>query len=96
MKQPITTEAIQAILDYIDEGAPDLEVIKAELGEIVLRSTGEYFETPPKLPEGPPCREYRETFFLGLIETEESKRLTKEWRAHAMTIAHNEDKELDY
>jgi len=62
MKQPITTEAIQAILDYIDEGDPDLEVIKAELGEIVLRSTGNYF-------------------FLGLIETEESKRLTKEWRA---------------
>ena len=84
MKQPITTEAIQAILDYINEGDPDLEVIKAELGEIVLRSTGEYFKekvSPPQLPEGPPCREYRETFFLGLIETEESKRLTKEWRA---------------
>ena len=80
MKQQITTESIQAVIDYIDEGDPDLGVVKAELGEILLRSTGEYFEEPPKPPTPPPIRMFKETLFSGLIETEESKLLTKEWR----------------
>ena len=41
--EPITAEAIQSIIDYIEEGEPDLKVITGELGELILRSTGEYF-----------------------------------------------------
>lgn len=43
-REPITKEAVQSIIDYIDDGNPDLTVIKAELGELILRSTGEYFD----------------------------------------------------
>jgi len=41
--EPITKESIQSIIDYIDEGEPDLDVIKSELAELILRNTGEYF-----------------------------------------------------
>ncbi len=34
----------------------------------------------PKKPIPPPNRTLRETFFGGLVETEESKRRTKAWR----------------
>lgn len=40
----ITIASIQSIIDYIDEGEPDISVIKGELGEIILRSNGEYFK----------------------------------------------------
>jgi hypothetical protein len=94
MKQPITTEAIQAIIDYIDEGAPDMNVVRGELSELILRSRGEYWEKrltratsefkleeePPKPPVGPPCRQFNSGWFGAMIETEESKRATEEWR----------------
>lgn len=41
--EPITAEAVQSIIDYIEEGEPDLKVVTGELGELILRSTGEYF-----------------------------------------------------
>ena len=47
--------------------------------EIIYRNT-KCVATPPKPPVGPPCRTYKETLFSGLIETEESKRATNEWR----------------
>jgi len=34
---------------------------------------------PPKPPEGPPCRTFKDTFLCGMIETEESKERTREW-----------------
>lgn len=46
MSEPITPEQLQAIIDYIDEGEPDIQVIKAELGELILRHTGEYSNEP--------------------------------------------------
>ncbi len=42
-KEPITASKLQLLINYIDEGEPDIEVVKAELGELILRSTGEYF-----------------------------------------------------
>lgn len=38
----ITNGSVQAIIDYIEEGEPDINVVKAELGELILRSTREY------------------------------------------------------
>lgn len=35
---------------------------------------------PPLPPEPPPSRMFKEVLFFGLIETQESKQLTKEWR----------------
>lgn len=35
--------------------------------------------TIPEPPRPPPCRTYRDSFWGGSIETEESKRLTREW-----------------
>ena len=42
-KEPITPEALHGIIDYIDDGGHDIDVIKSELGELILRHTGEYF-----------------------------------------------------
>lgn len=33
---------IQAIIDYIEEGSPDIEVVKSELLEAILRERKEY------------------------------------------------------
>ena len=43
-KEPITIEAIQAVLDYMEDTDYSISVVKAELGELVLRATGEYWE----------------------------------------------------
>ena len=40
--EEITPERLQLIIDYIDEAYPDIEVVKAELGELILRATGMY------------------------------------------------------
>lgn len=37
------------------------------------------FPSPPEKPTPPPCRTYKETFWGGLVETEESKAATKAW-----------------
>lgn len=36
----------------------------------------------PEPPIGPPCRTMKESFWSGLIETEESKQRTKEWQEY--------------
>lgn len=36
--------------------------------------------TKPPIP--PPCRTMKETFFAGLIETEESKQKSKDWQEY--------------
>jgi hypothetical protein len=38
----ITPESIQSIIDYINEGDPNLNVIKGELGELIARHNGTY------------------------------------------------------
>jgi len=38
----ITKESLQTIIDYINEGEPDISVVASEIGEIILRHTGEY------------------------------------------------------
>ena len=43
-RKSISSHEIELILNYINEGEPDIEVIKAELGELILRSNGEYFK----------------------------------------------------
>lgn len=42
-RQTIPTQGIQLIIDYIEEGDPDMKVIVSELKELILRGTGEYF-----------------------------------------------------
>jgi len=44
-REPITEESLQSIIDYINEGDPDLKVITGDLGEMILRSNGKYWET---------------------------------------------------
>lgn len=44
-REKITAEAIHAIIQYIDEGEPDFKVVRAELGEVLLRNSGEYFHS---------------------------------------------------
>jgi len=34
----------------------------------------------PKPPEGPPNREFKQTLFCGMVETEESKQKTRDWK----------------
>ena len=43
--ETITAESLQLIINYIDDSWPfcDFEVIKLELKELMLRSTGEYW-----------------------------------------------------
>jgi len=43
-KEPITEEGLQSLIDYINEGEPDLKVITGDLGEMILRSNGKYWE----------------------------------------------------
>ena len=43
-KEPITKESLEAIIEYIDEGGQDMEVIKGELGELILRNKGVYLK----------------------------------------------------
>lgn len=43
--EPITPASIQSIINYIDEGEPDIKVVKAELGEIIERYNGTYDST---------------------------------------------------
>lgn len=43
-KEPITIEAIRNILDYMEDTDYDIDVVKSELSELVLRATGEYWE----------------------------------------------------
>jgi hypothetical protein len=38
----ITPESLRAIVDYIEEGEPDINVIKSELNELILRNSDEY------------------------------------------------------
>jgi hypothetical protein len=40
----ITPESIQSIIDYIEEGEPDLKVITGELGELIARHNGTYLQ----------------------------------------------------
>lgn len=42
-KETISISGLQAIVNYIDEGDPDISVIKSELEELILRATGEYW-----------------------------------------------------
>lgn len=42
LERSTTTLSLQMIIDYIDEGDPDLQVIKAELGELILRAKNQY------------------------------------------------------
>lgn len=42
-QEPISISGLQAIINYIDEGDPDIAIIKSELGELILRATGEYW-----------------------------------------------------
>lgn len=44
VRESIRPESIQSIMDYIDEGSPDLNVVKAELGELIHRRNGTYYE----------------------------------------------------
>lgn len=37
------------------------------------------YEPFPEPPEGPPLRQFKETFLLGLKETKESKQRTRDW-----------------
>jgi hypothetical protein len=48
-KEPITAEGLQFLIDYMDEGEPDIQVVKSELSELILRSTGEYWEPKTKV-----------------------------------------------
>jgi hypothetical protein len=43
-KELISPESIQSIIDYIDEGEPNLKVLKSELGELIERYNGTYLE----------------------------------------------------
>lgn len=45
-REHITIEAVQSVIDYIDEfeGFVDLKVVRSELGELILRATGDYWE----------------------------------------------------
>tara|TARA_B100002049_G_scaffold237323_1_gene228051 strand:+ start:8448 stop:8909 length:462 start_codon:yes stop_codon:yes gene_type:complete len=44
VRESIRPESIQSIMDYIDEGEPDLSVVKAELGELIHRRNGTYYK----------------------------------------------------
>jgi hypothetical protein len=43
--ESIKPEPIQSIIDYINEGEPDINVVKSELGEIIERHNGTYHST---------------------------------------------------
>jgi hypothetical protein len=43
--EEITSESVKAIINYIDEGEPDLNVVKGELGELLARHNGTYCPT---------------------------------------------------
>ena len=43
-KELITIECVQSLIDYINEGSPELGVIKSELGDMILRAKGTYVD----------------------------------------------------
>lgn len=43
---------------------------------------------PAPPPPPPPIRAMRDTFFRGLVETEESKRLTRDWQIYMDGYSH--------
>ena len=45
INEVITPESLQAIIDYIDDGDPDLNVVKSELRELILKHNGTYWTT---------------------------------------------------
>lgn len=45
LTEDLMREKLRPIIEYIKEGEPDINVVLSELEEIVLRSTGEYFNT---------------------------------------------------
>jgi hypothetical protein len=36
-------QSLKVINQYIDEGCPDINVVRAEIGEVILRAEGTYF-----------------------------------------------------
>lgn len=75
------TKKIDVIRDNQDESLKairdDLLAINRLEDEALKKSAP---PQSPKMPTPPPNRVYKETFFGGLIETEESKQATKQWR----------------
>jgi predicted transcriptional regulator len=43
--EAIMPESVKAIINYINEGEPDLKAVKGELGELIARHNGTYFPT---------------------------------------------------
>ena len=44
-------QSLKVINQYIDEGCPDISVVRSEIGEVISRSEGTYFKAPKEQGE---------------------------------------------